>query len=457
MNELQMSHSGFKAYDIRGVMPTEINEELAYRVGRAYAALYHPKTVAVGRDIRLSSEPLAAAAMRGLCDGGADVMDIGLCGTEMMYFSVFHYGLSGGIMITASHNPKDNNGMKLVREEGIPISADTGLREIEKMAFAGDFPEGQRKGTVAQRDVMDDYIRHILSYVDVSRMKPLHLVVDAGNGCAGPVFRKLAEHLPFQFTALYMEPDGTFPNGVPNPMLEECRRPLIEAVKRTGADMGIAWDGDFDRCFFVDETGNFVEGYYMVGLLASYFLHLHPGETIVHDPRCFWNTEAIVAEHHGKAVESKGGHAFMKETLRRVHGIYGAEMSAHHFFRDFSYCDSGMIPWLIVAQILSETGKSLSELVREREAAFPCSGEINLPAGDVQAVLAAVEQAYGAEAQSVSHLDGVSLDFGSWRFNLRPSNTEPLIRFNMETRGDRALLENKKAEVIRFIEQANRP
>lgn len=456
MNELTMSHGGFKAYDIRGVMPEEINEELAYRVGRAYAALYHPETVAVGRDIRLSSPALAAAAIRGLTDGGADVVDIGLCGTEMMYFAVFHEGLSGGIMITASHNPQDNNGMKLVREEGIPISADTGLKDIERLAFTGDFPEAPRKGTVAEKDVMDDYIAHILSYVDTARMKPLHIVADAGNGCAGLAFQKLKSHLPFSFTEMYMEPDGTFPHGVPNPMLEECRAPLVAKVKETGADMGIAWDGDFDRCFFVDHEGHFVEGYYMVGLLAGYFLRLHPGETVVHDPRCFWNTEAVAARLGGHAVESKGGHAFMKETLRRVRGIYGAEMSAHHFFRDFSYCDSGMIPWLIVAELVSESGRSLADLVRQMEDAFPCSGELNLPARDVQAVLRAVEDAYGPSAQSVSHLDGVSLDFGSWRFNLRPSNTEPLLRFNMETRGDRALLETKKNEVMRFIEEANR-
>lgn len=455
MNELSMSHSGFKAYDIRGVMPAEINEELAYRVGRAYAALYHPKTAAVGRDIRLSSPALAAAAIRGLADGGADVVDIGLCGTEMMYFSVFHYGLSGGIMITASHNPQDNNGMKLVREEGIPMSADTGLRDIECLAFSGEFPEAERKGTVTEKAVMDDYIAHILSYVDVSRMKPLRIVADAGNGCAGPVFRRLAAHLPFQVTEMYMEPDGNFPHGVPNPMLEENRAPLIAKVKETGADMGIAWDGDFDRCFFVDNEGKFVEGYYMVGLLAGYFLQLHPGETIVHDPRCFWNTEAVAARLGGRCVESKGGHAFMKETLRRVHGIYGAEMSAHHFFRDFSYCDSGMIPWLIVAELVSETGTSLAGLVRQMEDAFPCSGEINLPARDVAGVLRAVEEKYGGAAKSVSHLDGVSLDFGDWRFNLRPSNTEPLIRFNMETRGSRALLAEKQAEVIRFVESVN--
>ena len=455
MNDaLAMSRSGFKAYDIRGVIPTEINEELAYRVGRAYAELYHPERVVVGRDMRLSSEALADAVMRGLTDGGAGAVDIGLCGTEMMYFAVFYYGMSGGIMITASHNPADNNGMKIVREGGIPVSADTGLKDIEALAFRGGFPSAP-KGSVTKKEVMDDYIRHILTYVDIEKMKPLSIAADAGNGCAGLAFQRLKEHLPFHFTEMYMEPDGNFPHGVPNPMLPENRKPLMEKVKETGADMGVSWDGDFDRCFFTDHEGRFVEGYYMVGLLAQYFLKRHPGETIIHDPRCFWNTEAIAAKLGGKTVISKGGHAFMKETMRRVHGIYGAEMSAHHFFRDFSYCDSGMIPWLIVAQIMSETGKSLSELVGQMEEAYPCSGEINLPARDVQGVLAAVEERYGKDAAAISHLDGVSMDFGTWRFNLRPSNTEPLIRFNMETRGDKALLREKEEEIIAFVKKVN--
>lgn len=457
MNELQMSRAGFKAYDIRGRMPDEINEELAYRVGRAYADLYQPGTVAVGRDIRPSSKALSDAVVRGLADGGADVLDIGLCGTEMVYFASFYYGnIDGGLMITASHNPSDNNGIKIVRKNGVPVSADTGLKDIEALAFSGHFKTAERRGKVAEKDVMDEYIAHILSYVDVSAMKPLTILADAGNGCAGLAFQKLKPHLPFHFIEMYMEPDGTFPHGVPNPMLPENREPLIRKVKETGADLGIAWDGDFDRCFFIDHTGSFVEGYYMVGLLAGYFLKRHPGEMVVHDPRCFWNTEKIAADLGGHCTISKGGHAFMKETMRRVHGIYGAEMSAHHFFRDFSYCDSGMIPWLIVTEIMSETGKSLHELVGTMEKEFPCSGEINLPARDVQGVLQAVEKKYEGKARAVSHLDGVSIDFGNWRFNLRPSNTEPLIRFNMETRGDKKLLAEKREEVISFVKAVNK-
>lgn len=451
MNELHMAHTGFKAYDIRGVIPDEINEELAYRVGRAYAELYHPKTMCVGYDVRKSSQAFCKAVCDGLTDGGVHVYNIGLCGTEMVYFTTFYYKLDGGIMITASHNPSNCNGLKIVREKGKPVSSDTGLKEVEKLAFSGDFGEIVHKGTVEKKDILDDYVQHLLSYVDVSRMKPLHIVVDAGNGCANVVFSRLKEHLPIHFTEMLMQPDGDFPNGVPNPMLPENRQEVIKKVLEVKADMGIAWDGDFDRCFFFDENGKFIEGYYMVGLLATYFLKKHPGETIIHDPRLYWNTQKIVAECGGKAVESKGGHAFMKETMRRVHGIYGAEMSAHHFFRDFSYCDSGMIPWLIVAQLVSETGISLADMVSHMEEEFPCSGEINLPASDTKKVLAAVRDKYAKDAVSVDTIDGIGINFENWRFNLRPSNTEPLIRFNLETRGDRKLMEEKRDEIVAFV------
>ena len=454
MEPLVLSHKGFKAYDIRGVVPTEVNEDLAYRVGRAYAALYHPKNMCVGFDIRPSSRAIADAAIEGLRDGGADVYDIGLCGTEMMYFATFHKKLSGGFMITASHNPSNYNGIKIVREGGVPVSEDTGLKDIEALAFSGDFPEA-KKGALFTKDVMADYISKVLSFVDVKALKPFHIVVNAGNGCADIAFSKLKEQLPFRFTEMYMEPDGTFPHGVPNPMLEECQRPLAERVLAEKADLGIAWDGDFDRCFFIDESGKFVEGYYMVGLLAAYFLKRNPGETIIHDPRVFWCTRKICEDLHGNPVESKGGHAFMKETMRRVKGIYGAENSAHHFFRDFSYCDSGMIPWLIVCAIMSEKGKRLGELVAEMEKEFPCSGEINLPAKNVAATLSAVKETYASTASRVDPIDGVGLEFENWRFNLRPSNTEPLIRFNMETKGDKALLLEKEKEIMALVEKVN--
>lgn len=455
MESLQLSHEGFKAYDIRGVVPTEVNEDLAYRVGRAYGDLYHPKTMCIGYDIRPSSQAIAQAVMEGLMDSGSDVYDIGLCGTEMMYFGTFYYGMDGGMMITASHNPSNYNGIKIVRQGGVPVSADTGLKDIEALTFSGQMSSAANKGQVRQKDILPEYIDCLLSFVDVKQMKPFHIVVNAGNGCANIAFSELKKHLPFQFTEMYMEPDGSFPHGVPNPMLEECRKPLADTVLREKADLGIAWDGDFDRCFFIDENGKFVEGYYMVGLLAEYFLKHHPHESIIHDPRVFWCTQKICETYGGHPVESKGGHAFMKETMRRVQGIYGAENSAHHFFRDFSYCDSGMIPWLIVAQIMSEKGKHLGELVAEMEKDFPCSGEINLPAHQVGKVLEAVRATYAPQALRIDETDGIGLEWADWRFNLRPSNTEPLIRFNMETKGNRELLEEKEKEVMDLVKSMN--
>ncbi len=446
------SREGFKAYDIRGVVPEEVDEELAYRVGRAYADQYRAQKVAVGYDIRHSSPMLANAVAEGLLDGGVDVYDIGLCGTEMVYFATFHYRLDGGIMVTASHNPVNYNGLKLVREEGIPISADTGLKEIEERVFKGEFGTAER-GSKYPLDVQEAYISTLMRYVDTEHLRPLHLVVNAGNGGADIAFRDLKSELPFTWKELYMDADPSFPNGVPNPMVAENRKITIDTVLAEKADMGIAWDGDFDRCFFIDEKGDFVEGYYVLGMLAKHFLELNPGETIVHDPRLYWNTQAICAEYGGKAVESKGGHAFMKETMRRVNGLYGAEMSAHHFFRDFSYCDSGMIPWLIVAEMICETGTPLSELVGEMEERFPCSGEINRTVRDTGEVLRAVEDAYVAKAREVKFLDGLSMDMGEWRFNLRQSNTEPLVRFNLETRGNRELMEEKRDEVLALIDK----
>lgn len=451
----KMRHSGFKAYDIRGIVPTEVNEELAYRVARAYAQLYHPKKISVGYDIRPSSLSIADAVIQGMNDAGVDVYNIGLCGTEMMYFTTFYYGLDGGFMITASHNPANNNGIKIVREKGIPVSADTGLKDIERVAFSSEFENCAEKGHVYTKEIIEDYIQSLLSFVDISKMKPLKIVVNAGNGCANICFENLKKYLPFHFTEQYMKPNATFPHGVPNPMLEECRRPLINQVLLDGADMGVAWDGDFDRCFFIDHKGNFVEGYYMVALLSRYFLNRYKGETIIHDPRVYWCVQKVCKELGGISVESKGGHAFMKETMRKVGGIYGAENSAHHFFRDFSYCDSGMIPWLIVAQIISETNESLYELVSDLEKEFPCSGEINLPASHVDRVMQAVEEEYAKDAKEIQHIDGLGMDFGEWRFNLRASNTEPLIRFNMETRGDKLLLEEKKKAIMEFIKNQN--
>jgi phosphomannomutase len=446
-----MQISGFKAYDLRGRVPSELNAEVAYRIGRAYAEFVRPRKVIVGRDIRLSSEELSQALERGLLDSGVDVYDIGLCGTEVVYFATFAKGMDGGIMVTASHNPPDYNGMKFVREGSRPISGDTGLEQIREIAEAGRFSTPPKVGERFAMDIMPEYIEHLLSYVDRSRLKPLRIVAHAGNGGAGLIVDKLEPFLPFEFVKVQHEPDGTFPNGVPNPMLVENHRAPVEALKLRGADLAISWDGDYDRCFLFDEHGGFIEGYYIVGLLASVFLQRHPGSRIVHDPRLTWNTLDIVEHGGGEAIQSKSGHAFIKAKMREVDGIYGGEMSAHHYFRDFAYCDSGMIPWLLVTQIISETGRTLSQLVGERIRLFPASGEINRRVADAAGTISRVLDNYRAAAKHVDFTDGVSVEFELWRFNLRASNTEPLIRLNVESRGDAALMRNRTAELLELI------
>ena len=443
--------SGFKAYDLRGRIPGELNDQIAYRIGRAYAEFVKPRKVIVGRDIRLSSEQLAKSLEQGLLDAGVDVHDIGLCGTEVVYYATFAHEMDGGIMVTASHNPPDYNGMKFVREGSRPISGDTGLKDIREIAEAGEFTRATRTGDRFAMDAMPGYIEHLLRYVDRAQLKPLKIVVHAGNGGAGLIIDKLQRFLPFEFIKVHHEPDGRFPNGVPNPMLPENHRAPVEALKQHHADLAISWDGDYDRCFLFDEHGGFIEGYYIVGLLASVFLARTPGSAIVHDPRLTWNTLDIVKVAGGRAVLSKSGHAFIKHVMREADAIYGGEMSAHHYFRDFSYCDSGMIPWLLVTQIMSDTGKTLSELVGERMRLYPASGEINRRVPDAQATLAAVSARYVPGAVSVGHTDGLSVEFADWRFNLRVSNTEPLIRLNVESRGQPALMRARTDELIALI------
>jgi phosphomannomutase len=442
----------FKAYDVRGRIPDQLNEEIAYRIGRAYAQVVKPKKVVVGSDIRLTSESLKQALSDGLRDSGVDVFDIGLCGTEEIYFATSHAKMDGGIAITASHNPKDYNGMKFVREDSKPISGDTGLFDIQKIAEQNQFVPATRHGSYEPLDTATAYVEHLLSYVDVSKLKPLKIVVNAGNGGAGLVIDRLEKLLPFEFIKVHHEPNGEFPNGVPNPLLEENRPATIDAVKANKADLGIAWDGDFDRCFFFDESGEFIEGYYLVGLLAEVFLRKSPGSKIVHDPRLTWNTIAVAEQFNGEAVQSKTGHAFIKERMRKENAIYGGEMSAHHYFRDFAYCDSGMIPWLVVTQLISDSGKPLSQLVYERQQAFPCSGEINRTVSDVKAVLAAIEQQYAGKAESIDRTDGLSMVMGAWRFNVRGSNTEPVLRLNVESRADTALMQEKTQELLQAID-----
>jgi phosphomannomutase len=442
----------FKAYDVRGRVPEELDEDIAYRIGRAYAAFVKPRTVAVGRDIRASSPALQEALTKGLTDSGVDVLDIGVGGTELSYFATFSRKLDGGIMVTASHNPPNYNGMKFVREESRPISADTGLKDIRALAERGEFgPPAAARGKVQQVDVKPEYIEHLLSYIDLKALSPLKLVVNAGNGGAGPIVDLLEPHLPFRFVKMFHEPDGSFPNGVPNPMIEENRAVTIERLRAEKADAAIAWDGDYDRCFLFDELGGFIEGYYIVGLLAESFLKKTPGARIVHDPRLTWNTLDIVTRFGGEAVQSKSGHAFIKQRMREVDAVYGGEMSAHHYFRKFSYADSGMIPWLLVTEIMCERKLSLSQLVGERMRAFPASGEINRRVADAAAVIARVEAEYTRNARAVDRTDGLSVEFADWRFNLRSSNTEPLLRLNVESRGDAELLRAKTAELLELL------
>jgi len=442
----------FKAYDVRGQIPGQLNADIAYRIGNATAEFLKAEKVVIGRDIRLSSPEMADAIARGLMQGGADVIDVGIGGTELVYFATQALDAHGGIMITASHNPADYNGMKFVREESKPISADTGLADIRRLAEKDERYEPREWGTRAEHDIWPAYVEKLLSYVDVSALKPYKVVVNAGNGGAGPVIDALEPHLPFEFVKIHHQPDGTFPNGVPNPLLPENRDVTIDAIREHGADFAIAWDGDYDRCFFFDENGGFIEGYYIVGLLAISMLAKSPGEKIVYDPRLTWNTMGMVEEAGGTAIQSKGGHAFMKETMRREDAIYGGEMSAHHFFRDFAFSDSGMIPWLLVAEIMSRQGKPLSELVAERIAAYPASGEINREIPDVERAFLAVRERYADDALEIDETDGMGFEFERWRFNLRPSNTEPVVRLNVESRGDKALMKRKTQEILQLLD-----
>jgi phosphomannomutase/phosphoglucomutase len=432
-----LSLTCFKAYDIRGQVPNQLNDEIAYGIGRALVAEIQGKTFVVGRDMRLESPALAKALIKGLTEAGADVIDIGLCGTEEVYFATSHYAADGGVMVTASHNPKGYNGMKLVREQSRPISGDSGLNAIRQRIEDGQLGElAAVAGGVDSRPDKSAYIQHLLGYVNVASLKPLKILADPGSGAAGPIIAALKQHLPFEWVIINAEPDGNFPNGVPNPLLPGNRELTRQALLANQCDIGLAWDGDFDRCFFFDADGRFIEGYYLVGLLAEMLLKNNPGSKIIHDPRLTWNTIEQVQQAGGIAIQSKTGHAFIKERMRAEDALYGGEMSAHHYFRDFFYCDSGMIPWLLVAGLMSEAGNTLAELVDLRIKAFPCSGEINYQVADVATTLQRVRERLLPQALALDETDGLSLDFGSWRMNLRGSNTEPLLRLNVEARAD---------------------
>jgi phosphomannomutase len=438
----------FKAYDIRGRIPDQLNVDVAYRVANAMAEFLGAKKIVIGRDIRQSSAELADAVAKGLTDAGVEVLDFGLGGTEMVYFATPYLDADGGIMVTASHNPADYNGLKLVREQSRPISGDTGLEDIRAIAERDERLIASDPGERRDVDIVAPYLDRLLSFVDVDKVKPLKIVVNAGNGGAGLIIDQIESSLPIEFIKIHHEPDGDFPNGVPNPMLEENRQSTIDAILEHKADFGIAWDGDFDRCFFFDENGRFIEGYYIVGLLAESLLPREPGAAIVFDPRLTWNTLETVLRNNGRPVQSKSGHSFIKQVMREQDALYGGEMSAHHYFRDFYYCDTGMVPWLLVAQIVSESGKTLSSLVDACMLAYPASGEINREVPDVVAAIAAIKDAYRSNANAMDEMDGVSLEFDDWRFNLRASNTEPVIRLNVESRANKELMQEKTAEIL---------
>ncbi|UNK56461.1 phosphomannomutase [Pseudoxanthomonas daejeonensis] len=446
-----MTLPAFKAYDIRGRVPDQLDENLARRIGVALAGQLDPGPVVLGHDVRLSSPGLQAALSDGLRSRGREIIDIGLCGTEEVYFQTAHLGAAGGVMVTASHNPMDYNGMKLVREQARPISGDSGLFAIRDFAAAHDGVIGDLRGGLSEHHDKSAYIEHLLGYVDRGGLKPLRIVTNPGNGGAGLIIDQLAPHLPFEFIRIQHEPDGHFPDGIPNPLLPENRAATAEAVRAHAADFGIAWDGDFDRCFFFDADGRFIEGYYLVGLLAKALLANTAGEKVIHDPRLLWNTVEMVEQAGGTPVMSKTGHAFIKERMRAENAIYGGEMSAHHYFRDFAYCDSGMIPWLLIADLMSRTGMTLAAMVEDRMQAFPCSGEINFRVRDAKASIEQILAHFSALSPTLDYTDGLSADFGEWRFNLRSSNTEPLLRLNVESRGDSRLMQARTDEISRLL------
>ncbi|WP_108651702.1 phosphohexomutase domain-containing protein [Dongshaea marina] len=451
----------FNPNDIRGRLGDELNPELAYRIGVAYTNTIRPSRVVVGGDARLSSEPLKMALTRGLLDQGVDVLDIGLSGSEEIYFATSHLGLDGGIEITASHNPIEYNGMKLVREGARPISRNSGLLKIQHWAELDNPPPANQKkrGHYQKISVIDEYIQKLLSFIQPQNLRPLKLVINSGNGAAGHVIDALERafkrlNVPVHFIKLNHHPDGHFPNGIPNPLLVENQLETAQAVRTHRADMGVAFDGDFDRCFLFDEKGEFIEGYYLVGLLAELFLERHPGSTIIHDPRLIWNTQDVAHRCGGKAVMSRTGHAFIKEKMRQENAIYGGEMSAHHYFRDFYYCDSGMIPWLMIAELISLRRQPLSELLSRQITSYPVSGEINQRLHDSRAAMENIIKNYQPQALSLKQTDGITAEFSDWRFNLRVSNTEPLVRLNVETRSDPALLKHKTREIMELLEQS---
>ena len=451
-----MSESPFLAYDVRGRIGDQIDEELFRKIGLAFSNIFDPGEVVIGRDVRETSESLSTALSEGLMEGGTDVIDIGLCGTECVYFATSHLGAGGGIMVTASHNPRDYNGLKFVGRGSIPISRDNGLHDMRDRIDEGELKKSINEGSYSEADIWEDYTDRVLSFLgDPDILGGSRIVTDPGHGCAGPALDMICERLDIDPIRLHHEPDGTFPAGIPNPLLPEMRGEVRKAVKESDAEMGIAWDGDFDRCFLFDEDGSFVEGYYIVGLIASSMLQKKGGGKIIHDPRLTWNTIDLVKSHGGTPVQNRTGHAFIKARMREENAIYGGEMSAHHYFKDFYHCDTGMVPWVVVLEMMRSGSIALSKLVEERKRKYPVSGEINRKARDQDRVIKTVENRYGKNAERVEHVDGVSIEHSDYRFNLRASNTEPLIRLNVETRGDEVLLEEKTSEILSLMDSVD--
>ncbi len=446
----------FKAYDVRGKVPEALSPALALEIGFAYVQEFNIKNVVIGHDARLSSPDLYKALATGLQCAGANVVGIGMCGTEEIYHATAYIQengipFDGGIMVTGSHNPKDENGLKFVRENSIPISSDTGLLAIKERIIKEQQIPADLTGTFIERSYRPEYIKKLLSYIDTRELTPFKIVATPGNGCAYLALKELIPHLPFEIILVDETPDGTFPNGIPNPLLPENREKTAELVRKHKADFGIAWDGDFDRCFFYDSNGRFIEGYYIVGMLASALLKSNPHEKIVHDPRLTWNTIELVNENNGINIDSKSGHAFIKETMRKENALYGGEMSAHHYFRDFAYCDSGMLPWLLAAELLSTSGQSLASFVDARIKAYPCSGEINSKVESISSILEKIENTYKDSAKVINKIDGLSMEFTDWRFNVRGSNTEPVLRLNVESRANETLMQEKTKELLALI------
>ena len=448
LRRMKIKISSFKAYDIRGQLPHEINPEIAYRVGNATAEYLSAKKMILGRDIRASSKELSESMASGLMDAGVDVIDIGECGTENVYYATGELKSCGGIMVTASHNPSDYNGFKIVSENAKPISSETGLLDIRKIAESDKRLISESRGNLEQRDLNQSYVKKVLSFIDPDSLSKLKVVMNPGNGGAGVYAEYISKNMPIEIIKLNFDPDSSFPNGIPNPMIEENRASTSQAVIDNKADLGIAWDGDFDRCFFFDEKGNFIEGYYLVGLLAKSFLIKNRNERVIYDPRLTWNTIDVVERYGGDAIQCQSGHSFIKKSMRDNDAVYGGEMSAHHYFRDFYYCDSGMIPWLLILEMISEEKMPLSQMIQKYRERYPVSGEINLKVNNTKTIIDSIKEYYLDDALGVDETDGVGMEFEKWRFNLRASNTEPLIRLNVESYNNESLMNEKTRELV---------